>query len=88
MDNRSYYFAEERLVFLTIEDARKFFFGEELFNIVDDCDFNAFLGNKFNYYELFTMTDEEKAEVLSDCHEYLFDCWVDDELIACDMYED
>ncbi len=88
MDDRSYYFAEERLVFLTIRDARKFFFEEELFDIVDDCDFNAFLGNKFNYCELFTMTDEEKADVLSDYHEYLFDCWVDDELIACDMYED
>lgn len=88
MDNRSYYFAEERLVFLTIEDARKFFFDEELFDVVDDFGFNVFLGNKFNYYELFTMTDEEKAEVLSNYHEYLFDCWVDDELIACDMYED
>lgn len=88
MDNRSYYFAEERLVFLTIRDARKFFFDEELYDIVDDCDFNAFLSNKFNYCELFAMTDEEKAEVLSDYHEYLFDCWVDDELIACDMYED
>ena len=88
MNNRSYYFAEERLVFLTIEDARKFFFDEELFNIVDDCDFNAFLGNGFNYYELFTMTDEDKAEVLSDYHEYLFECWVDGKLIACDMYED
>ena len=88
MNDRSYYFAEERLVFLTIEDARKFFFDEELFNIVDDCDFNAFLGNRFNYYELFTMTDEDKAEVLSDYHEYLFECWVNDELIVCDMYED
>lgn len=88
MDDRSYYFSEERLVFLTIEDARKFFFNEELYNIVDDCDLNAYLSNRFNYYELFTMTNEDKADVLSDYHEYLFDCWVDDELIACDMYED
>lgn len=88
MNDRSYYFAEERLVFLTIEDARKFFFDEELCNVVDDCDLNAYLGNRFNYYELFTMTDEDKADVLSDYHEYLFECWVDEELIACDMYED
>ena len=86
--DRSYYFAEERLVFLTLGDARKFYFEEELYDVVDDFDFNAYLSNKFNYYELFTMTDEEKADVLSDYHDYLFDCWVDDELIACDMYED
>lgn len=88
MDDRSYYFEEEKLVFLTIEDARKFFFDKELYNIVDDCELNAYLSNRFNYYELFTMTDEDKADVLSDYHEYLFDYWVDDELIACDIYED
>lgn len=88
MDNRSYYFAEERLVFLTLEDARKFFFEEILFNdTVNECDFNIFLGDKFNYYALFIMTDEEKSDVLSDYHEYLFDCWVEEELVACDMYE-
>lgn len=88
MDDRSYYFAEARLVFLTNREARKFFFEEEFSSIVDDYDFNAFLENRFSHYALFTMTNEEKEEVLSDYHEYLFDCWVDDELIACDMYED
>lgn len=88
MDNSIYYFAEERLVFLTIEDARKFFFEEEYCGMVDDCGFNDFLGNKFSHYELFTMTDEEKSDVLSDYHEYLFDCWFDEVLVTCDMYKD
>lgn len=88
MNDRSYYFAEERLVFLTIEDARKFFFDEELYDTFNDCDFNVFLSGKFDYYELFKMTNEEKSEVLFDYYEFLCDCWVDDELIVCDMYED
>ncbi len=86
--NRSYYFADERIVFLTIEDARRFFFNEEIYNVIDNHDLNYYLSSKFNYYDLFVMTEEEKAEVMSDYHDYLFDCWIDDELIACDMYED
>ena len=85
---KSFYYAEESLVFLTKEDARNYFFEEQLYSgAEDECDFGCFLSERYSIPDIFRMDNAEKANVLSDYHDYLFDIWVDECLIACDMYE-
>lgn len=89
MENRSYYYADERLVFLTREDARNYFFEEEVYNSAFiSLPLNDFLIDEgYNCEEVFLLYPEEKAEILANYHEEFFKRWVDEELIACDMYE-
>ena len=85
---RSYYYEKENLVFLTKEDARNYFFEEQLFTEVgDEYVFHCFLSERYSISDIFGMEDSEKPDVLADYHDYLFDMWVNENLIACDMYE-
>lgn len=89
MENTSYYFEGERLVFLTEEDARDYFLKEELYHPATVYySLNEFLNDKgYNCEEVFLFDDTEKIEVRADYHEAVFKHWVNEELIPCDMYE-
>ena len=41
----------------------------------------------YNCEQVFFLDEREKEDILADYHEALFENWVDEELIACDMYE-
>ena len=85
---RSFYYEEQNLVFLTKGDARNYFFDEQLFTGIDDeYVFYCFLSERYSIPDIFRMEDSEKPDVLADYHDYLFDMWVNENLIACDMYE-
>ena len=89
MENTSYYLESERLVFLTKEDARDYFIKEEVCHCESECfSLNDFLNEKgYNCGQVFFLDEREKEDILADYHEALFENWVDEELIACDMYE-
>ena len=89
MENTSYYFESERLVFLTEEDARKFFFIEEIYHCESEYfSLNDFLNDKgYTCEQIFVLDEREKEDILADYHEELFKRWVSEELITCDMYE-
>ena len=89
MENTSYYLEGERLVFLTEEDARDYFFKEEIYHSVTlYYSLNEFFNDKgYNCEDVFLFDDVEKADVLSDYHEALFKRWLREELVECDMYE-
>ena len=89
MENTSYYLESERLVFLTKEDARDYFFKKEVYYC--ECEYislNEFLNDKgYNCEQVFFLDEREKEDILADYHEALFENWVSEELITCDMYE-
>jgi hypothetical protein len=89
MENTSYYLEGERLVFLTEEDARDYFFKEEIYHSVTlYYSLNEFLNDKgYNCEDVFLFDDVEKVEVRADYYEALFKRWVCKELVECDMYE-
>ena len=91
MENTSYYLKSERLVFLTEEDARDYFFKEEIYHSVSlYFSLNDFLKEQdFDYEEIFLFEKEDKANVLADYQEALFERWLSDgeEVVACDIYE-
>ena len=89
MENTIYYFESERLVFLTKEDARKFFLTEGNYHCASEYfSLNDFLNEKgYNCEQIFFWDWREKEDILTDYHEELFKHWVNKELIACDMYE-
>ena len=89
MENTSYYFESERLVFLTKEDARDYFFKKEVYGYDSEyISLNEFLNDKgYNCEQVFFLDEREKEDILADYNEALFENWVDEELIACDMYE-
>jgi hypothetical protein len=89
MENTSYYLEGERLVFLTEEDARNYFFKEQIYHSETVYySLNEFLGDKgYNREDIFLLDDTEKVDVLADYHEALFKHWVCEELVECDMYE-
>ena len=87
--SRTYYCPNERLVFVTEEDVRNFFFNEKIYELMEDeSDFETFLCDRYLRVTIFRMTDEERAEVIADYNEILFEQWREDELIECDIYED
>ena len=90
MENTSYYLEGERLVFLTEEDARDYFFKEKIYHSVTlYYNLNEFLNDKgYNCEDVFLFDAVEKADVLFDYHEALFKRWVQEELVECYMYED
>ena len=89
MENTSYYFEGERLVFLTEEDASDYFFKEEIYHSVTVYySLNEFLNDKgYNCEEVFLLDEMEKADVRLDYYKALFKRWVCEELVECDMYE-
>lgn len=89
MESKSYFYENERLVFLTVEDARKFFFEEELYGDVSThFTLNDFLNEaEYNYECIFYLSDVEKEDILSEYHETLFEFWAREELLECDVYE-
>ena len=89
MENTSYYLESERLVFLTEEDARDYFFKEEIYHCESECfSLNEFLNDQgYSCAQIFVLDEREKEDILTDYHEELFKRWVNEELIACDMYE-
>ena len=89
MENTSYYLESERLVFLTKEDAKDYFFKKEVYGYDSEyISLNEFLNNKgYNCEQVFFLDEREKEDILADYHEALFENWVDEELIACDIYE-
>ena len=87
--SKTYYCPKERLVFVTEEDVRNFFYDEKIYEVMEyESDFEDFLSDKYTRADIFRMPDEEKSEVLADYHEVLFEQWCDEELIECDIYED
>ena len=89
MENTSYYLEDERLVFLTVEDARKYYFEEESSHFASDyIDLNEFLNNKgYTCEDIFYLNEDEKADIIFDYHEELFQSWVREELTQCYMYK-
>ena len=89
MENAVFYYEGERLVFLTEEDARDYFFKENLYHAMSYFyNLNEFLGDKgYNCEDVFLFDAVEKADILSEYHEALFKRWVQEELVACDMYK-
>lgn len=89
MENTSYYLESERLVFLTEEDARDYFIKEEVYHCESEClTLNEFLNDKgYNCGQVFFLDEREKEDILADYNEALFENWVSEELITCDMYE-
>lgn len=92
MENTVFYYEGERLIFLTEEDARNFFFEKELYHPATSyLGLNEFLYNEgYNCEDVFLFDEKAKADVLADYHEALFVCWLNDgdEIIACDIYRD
>lgn len=89
MENTSYYLESERLVFLTEEDARDYFIKEEVCHCESEyLTLNEFLNDKgYNCGQVFFLDEREKEDILADYNEALFENWVSEELITCDMYE-
>ena len=87
MLNYVYYYAEEAIVFADLSEARDYFFDEDILrHYDDDYAFRSFLNESYTLIELFKMTDDEKTDVISDYEESLFDEWVREELIKCELY--
>lgn len=87
MSNYVYYYGEEAIVFSNVDEAREYFFDEGLLRgYDDDYAFRRFLDENYTLVELFKMKDEEKADVVAEYEEGLFDEWVYEELVKCELY--
>ena len=87
MSNYVYYYGEEAIVFADLSEVRDYFFDNDIIrHYDDDYAFRSFLNEKYTLIELFKMTDDEKADVISDYKEDLFDFWVDEEIVKCELY--
>ena len=88
MSNYVYYYGEEAIVFADLSEAKDYFFDNDfLRRYDDDYAFRSFLNENYTLVELFQMKDDEKAEVISNYEEDLFEFWVDEELVKCELYE-
>jgi hypothetical protein len=87
MSNYVYYYGEEAIVFADLSEARDYFFDNDIIRRYDDdYAFRKFLDESYTLIELFKMKDDEKADVISDYEEDLFEFWVDEELVKCELY--
>ena len=87
MSNYVYYYGEEAIVFADLSEARNYFFDEDILRRYDDdYAFRNFLNESYTLVELFEMKDDEKANVVSDYEDDLFEYWVDEELVKCELY--
>lgn len=88
MTNSVYYYAEEAVVFPTKSDARNFFFETDLVEQYDtDYEFREYLRENHSIDEVFKMTDDEKQNIVDDYEEALFEDWLDEEVVKCELYE-
>ena len=85
----AYYYSQNAVVFLTKEDAKIYFFNENVFDDFDCHEYlNEFLANEcYSRADLLTMTEREKEEVLEDYRLWCFEEWVKEELTRVDVYE-
>lgn len=87
MSNYVYYYGEEAIVFADLSEARNYFFDEDILRRYDDdYAFRNFLNESYTLVELFEMKDDEKADVVSNYEDDLFEYWVDEELVKCELY--
>jgi hypothetical protein len=87
MSNYVYYYGEEAIVFADLSEARNYFYDEDILRRYDDdYAFKNFLNESYTLVELFEMKDDEKADVVSDYEDDLFEYWVDEELVKCELY--
>ena len=87
MSKYVYYYGEEAIVFADLGDARDYFFDNDILKRYDDdYALRNFLDESYTLIELFKMTDDEKADVISDYEEDLFEFWVDEEIVKCELY--
>lgn len=87
MSKYVYYYGEEAMVFTDLSDARDYFIDTDIIRRYDDdFAFRSFLDENYTLSDLFKMKDDEKADVISDYEEDLFDFWVDEELVKCELY--
>jgi hypothetical protein len=87
MSKYVYYYGEEAIVFADLSDARDYFFEEDIVRgYDDDYAFRRFLDESYTLVELFKMKDDEKEDVICDYEEGLFDEWVEEELVKCELY--
>lgn len=87
MSNYVYYYGEEAIVFADLSEARNYFYDEDILRRYDDdYAFRNFLNESYTLVELFEMKDDEKADVVSDYEDDLFEYWVDEELVKCELY--
>lgn len=88
MTNSVYYYADEAVVFPTNSDAKNFFFESDLVEQYDtDYEFREFLKENYSIDEVFKMTDDEKQNVVDEYEEALFEDWLDEEVVKCELYE-
>lgn len=88
MSNYVYYYGEEAIVFADLSEAKDYFLDNVfLKRYDDDYAFRSFLNENYTLVELFQMKDDEKAKVISDYEEDLFEFWVDEEVVKCELYE-
>ena len=93
MENTTYYLESERLVFLTKEDARDYFFKKEVYGYDSEyISLNEFLNDKgYNCEQVFFFDETENEAILANYlaiyHEALFENLVSEQLITCDIYE-
>lgn len=87
MSKYFYYYGEEAMVFADLSDARDYFIDTDIIRRYDnDFAFRNFLDENYTLADLFKMKDDEKADVISDYEEDLFDFWVDEELVKCELF--
>ena len=87
MSKYFYYYGEEAIVFSDLSDARDYFIDTDIISRYDDdFAFRSFLDENYALADLFKMKDDEKADVISDYEEDLFDFWVDEELVKCELF--
>lgn len=85
----AYYFEREEIVFKTKDTARKYFNENNIFEDYHDVyEWREYLANRFYYDEVFDLTEEEKKEIHEDYKEFIFDQWVENELVRCETYDD
>ena len=88
MSNYVYYYGEVAIVFADLSEAKDYFLDNDfLRRYDDDYAFRSFLNENYTLVELFQMKDDEKAEVISDYEEDLFEFWVDEEIVKGELYK-
>lgn len=85
----SYYFGREEIVFKNEDAARRYFNKEDIFDDYEDVyKWRDYLANRFYYDEVFDLTEDEKKQINEEYEEFVFERWVEDELVRCEIYDD
>ena len=81
-----YYYSEEAIVFSDLDEAREYFAENIFYGCDDDFTFRNFLEENYSPLELFRMKDDDKTDVICEYEASLFDDWVYEELVKCELY--